>query len=314
MDLVKQVLETDPAGKPPLFYGRAHTGKTTLITSALRELGYHVISVQRHDMLASTRLQGNTHFGRTAYVVKIDSLGELVDALPGTRVAYCCIDPYSFAKADQLSARFRLVDLSKQLGNVRRLHPGSWLSVGSLDEDSIRKPPWIALKSLTEPATNYASRMAVVEANPQLLGMLYRNIDKGSDAIDDCVAVAEQLSLLDHFPSYIDHSAAHSDTLQCLALVRGLGLGRQQLNWRSDGTSLYGKHKAGRAAAAEHFSALDPEKQSDNKNKLQPAVVEKRKAAAPSATAPTKRQRSAPQCKACGVPLKGHRCPHRAVK
>lgn len=261
---------------PYLFYGPPRSGKATLIAATLKQLGYHVKQLQRHE--CNLRLQSNTLLGRTAYIAKISNLREELDAQPGTLIVYCCINPYEFGTAEQLRGRFTLVDLGKQL----KTHEFDRCVGGQ--RDPVRQAPWTALQWLRH-AQSYAEQLAVVERHSELSSILYRNVENCS-SIDAWQTAMEKFSLYDaYFPSYIDHSAAHRGTLECQALMPLLG---GQLNYRGNGQTPYAK-KPNRAAVEKH-KAL--------------GVVEQ----------PAKKARTAPQCKKCKVPLKGHKCPHRTKK
>jgi hypothetical protein len=270
-----------PVKLPYLFYGPAHSGKATALSSALVRLGYRPITLQKHEF--EHRLQSNTVHGRTAYIAKISSLQEQLPAQPGTLIVYCCVDPYAFASADQLRAKYTLVDLSKHFA-TREFDR----CVGG-QRDPARKPPWTALQWLRH-SRSYAEQHAVVEASPELSTILYRNVEHCA-GIADWSSAMDKLSLIDaEFPAYIDHTDAHRETLSALTL---LPLVAGQLNYRSNGQNYYPKKPS--HAAVEKYAALLHEN---------PVAAEQ----------PAKKPRTAPQCKSCKVPMKGHSCPNKKRK
>jgi len=228
---------------PYLFYGPARSGKATSITTALKQLGYQVKQLEKHEF--PIRLQSNTLLGRTAYIAKISSLQQELDAQPGTLIVYCCIDPYQFGTAEQLRARFTLVDLKSTTYEFDRCVGGH--------RDVARQAPWTALQWLRH-AKSYSEQLVIVERSPELSNILYRNVEC-CENIDQWAVAMEKFSLYDaRFPSYIDHSASHRTVLECATMLPILG---NKLNYRSNGQTYYAK-KPTRTATEKYKALTEP--------------------------------------------------------
>lgn len=270
--------------KPYLFYGPALSGKTTLLQQTLEELEYDFVNVvDRSELTNTIKLQYRTVYGRTAYIAKITALNQLLNCQNNLTVVYVCINPYDFATAKQLQEKFTLVDLTKQL-NGRALVRQRDAKTHSDLRDSFQSPPWQSVSEFGA-AKTYCASEVVFERAPELFNITLHNIDQCLNI----TALAEQLetiSLLESkFPTYIDHSPHHRHLLatrHLLPLVR-----TKQLNYKKET-----KPQAPNFTNIYYYSQL----------------VKRPAATLALKTQPSKKQRAAPRCRNCNVPLKGHKC------
>ena len=291
--------------RPFLFFGPSCSGKTRMLSGLLQGNGFQVLCGEPSDF--PFPLQHRTCSGkRAAYIVKLHSLQRLpmVAAPSSTVILYTSVDPYAFATAAELNAKFQLVDLSKQLYHRDCAAHGSWLSNSSIDLTSMRKPPWAVLSELCSTSLPYSDKVDVVEANAHFPQTLRNNLDLAPSK-EAAAALCEKLSELDLL-GYMDQTAAHGATMESLALIEGLRLSSySRLNWKKQQNQSPYPHKPNTAYLSQYSVLNNPLfKTKPAARRTPPADVDD--------NAP-KRVRRAPQCKACNVPLKGHRCPHKAA-
>jgi hypothetical protein len=300
MEIVRQKLRTSlNPDRPYLFYGPSQSGKKTIIARVAKEFKLHPRILTTDEIAGLGSLPSHSIVGRNAFIVRIDS-AEVVKTLSGTIVFYTCQDPYNFGASDRINAKFTLVDLSK----VLQSNPKPLIANGVTDTDNKKKAPWDCLKELCK--TNlYDKRLEIVSANPMLIEGLLNNLEYTSD-IDIISGITERLSTLDR-QFYIEHSGDHLMLMECLTIARRLRLtGDQNLNWKRQGQSLrYTRAKVDPNAEFQ-FSILGHE------TKLRKLEGKKRTSDPTAVDNTVKRPRKAPQCKQCGVPLKGHICPKKS--
>lgn len=291
-------LSTAQPRRPFLFYAPSCSGKTRLLTSMLQSRGFQVLCGEPSDFpfpLQSTTCTGHN----TAYIVKLQSLQRLptVAAPSHTVVLYTSVDPYNFASAAELNAKFQLVDLGKRL--PQQHCSSSWLSNSSIDLTSLRKPPWAVLSELCSNTRPYADKVDIVEANAHFPQTLRNNIELAPSK-EAAAVLCDKLSELDLL-GYVDQTAAHSTTMESMALIEGLCLTPySRLNWKKaqHSTALYPQKPS--TAYLSQFNVLN-----NPLFKAKPAARRTPPAEGDVASA-AKRPRRAPQCKRCQKPMKGH--------
>lgn len=314
MEIVKQTLSKSLRPKRPyLFYGPSNAGKKTAIKAVLQSMGVRPIVLSMDEAQTSPLNPIDLH-GRIGYIVYIDSLTTLKSD-PELLIVYVTLDPYSFGSADQLQAKFTLIDLSK----VLRYASG-------IDNELVKVPPWDLFRKLAgriNRGSDYDSKLVLIERNPMFTQTLHNNLfgitTKAKDQdlvtipnlqLESIANSADSLSALDR-SFYIEHSGEHANLQENMAIIRNLRLnGSERLDWTKKGkqnrfNTVKAKDRKLISQALYKFSALLPKPTTPLPN------PDKRPGSDP--TAP-KAARRPPQCKQCGVPLKGHRCPKKPVK
>jgi hypothetical protein len=303
MEIIRQKLRVSlHPDRPYLFYGPSQSGKKTTIARVAKEfrLQPRIVTVDEIAKLGS--LPSHSIAGRNAFIVRIDS-AEVVKTLSGTIVFYTCQDPYSFGASDRINAKFTLVDLSKVLHSSPKL----LIANGVTDTDNLKKAPWDCLPELCNRTNSYDKRLEIVSANPMLIEGLLNNFEHTSD-IDVLCDITARLSSLDR-QFYIEHSGDHLMLMECLTIIRKLrltGTRGENLNWKRQGQPLRYIRGKPDPNVEYKFSILGHE------TKLRKLEAKKRESDPAAVDNTVKRPRKAPQCKQCGVPLKGHTCPKKS--
>lgn len=319
MNLVIQTLNKSlRPPKPYLFYGPSFSGKKTAIRAALESLYIRPI-VLTMDEAKRAPLNPIDFRGKIGYIVYLDESLELLKKDPQLLVFYVTLDPYALGSSDQLNAKFTLVDLSRVLK-----------ARSNVDRELVKCPPWELFPQLTVRDGSYDAKLVLIEMNPMFTQTLHNNalgvtLDKGKERVvipslevESIADTAEKLSSLDR-SFYIEHSGEHTNLLESMAIVRGLRMnGSERLDWtKKPGHNRFNtvnvKDRKKIQAALFRFSALTGG--ALNLKTAAPKKLAKRPANSENVAsgAPAKIRR-APQCKQCGVPLKGHKCPNKTPK
>lgn len=316
MQLVQQTLSRGlQPSRPYLFYGPSNSGKKTILKAALQSMKIRPV-VLSLDEAQSTTLNPIDLFGRIGFIVYIDSL-TLLPRDPQLIVLYVTLDPYSWSSADQLQAKFTLVDLSKVLRNAN-----------AVDNELVKVPPWELFRKLASSgrsAMGYDQKLVLIERSPMFTQTLHNNVfgithnQKNQELstvphlqVEPIANCLDKLSELDR-SFYIEHSGEHANLLENMAMIRRLRLnGSERLDWtKKPKQNRFNKVDTKKRVAIDQalykYSALLPKPELTTPDKRAGSV-------APSAPDKVKAPRRAPQCKLCGVPMKGHKCPKKPPK
>lgn len=320
MNVVMQTLSKSlRPPKPYLFYGPSFSGKKTAIRAALESLYIRPI-VLTMDEAKRTPLNPIDFGGKIGYIVYLDESLEVLKKDSQLLVFYVTLDPYALGTSDQLNARFTLVDLSRVLK-----------SRSNVDRELVKCPPWELFPQLTVRGGSYDAKLILIEKNPMFTQTLHNNMlgatmDKGKERvvlpnleIERIAEAMEKLSSLDR-SFYMEHSGEHANLNESMTIIRSLNLnGSERLDWtKKPGHNRFNtvnvKDRKKIQAALSRFSAA-----AGGALKLGTAAASKKLAkrpANPDVSAPggPAKVRRAPQCKQCGVPLKGHKCPNKVPK
>jgi len=283
MQSFRGFVDSPDKSKPILVFGPPHSGKKTRLGEVLRGRDYHV--VQYSEVPAEVR--GNSLYGRLAHIVDANTLRLPKKIAPAALLIYVCHDPFRWASQSELRSKFNVVDLS------RDLHTLDYEVVVDLPDENSKQAPWHAIRKICN-APSFAMQEKLCSANPNLPELLRNN--------------ALELGSLEQISEYYSHLSdtdlmAYSMKAETKLTVDTLA-GLRALNINPSTRLKYGGWKP-----APYVRKYESEKTLGVPSVLK-ENPKKRKPAAGKGNAP-KKQRAAPKCRACGVPMKGHKCPNK---
>ena len=277
------LLDAEERKKPILVFGPTHSGKKTRMGEALRGRKFHVVEHSR----VPDEVRGNSLLGRLAHIVDADTLRLPKLVAPGALLIYVCQDPFRWASQSELRSKFEVVDLSRELRTL-----DYEVKVDERDANT-KQAPWEALKQICY-ARTFDEKEKLCSVNPNLVELLRNNaLEFGT--MDSVARLYSHLSDTD-LMSYSMNKDTKL-TLDTVAAIQMIGI---EPHYRLK----YGGWKP-----PPYVRKFEKER-----DLWIPAVLKenpkKRKPAAGKGNAP-KKQRAPPKCRACGVPLKGHKCPKK---
>lgn len=344
MQLALQSIGTELLPKKPyLFFGPSNSGKKTAIKAAMQSRNVRPIVLSMHEA-EQAEISQRDLFGRIGYIIYIDSIQILNKPVPGCIVCYVTLDAYALGSSDQLAAKFTLVDLGKQLHTVAGVDreltkQPPWEQVKQICNPRSGYDSKLVVFE-RNPMLTQTLHNNVFGVMPKQKGRLppassksalvYREqpdetVQLRVYGLEQLASTLGKLSELDR-SFYVEHSGQHANLMEAMAMVSGLRLtGTEQYDWTKRTNQMRYKRPTSKqvreAGVLERYAALQP-----------PATVVQPKTKARTAGAPSKRgldpergatgvspvataktARAPPKCKKCNVPLKGHRCPHKAA-